>query len=208
MGTSTVSGPFRSQNGFQEWNGTAWVPVAGGGGGGGVTYIQLVGDYPSVYGDTDNRYSTNPNNDPPTGPTAGTFVQMPQMAVGESCAFCGNGGSQNDVWAIKLPTVAGADVTAFYGNSWGVSVIGGDFPSYTLTTYWPISDSSGPNDTFFVYGIYAETSSFLTITRIPDAVIPGFGVAALFKVTGIPITYSFPIADSFVYPYSQLIPAP
>ena len=41
MGTSTVSGPFRSANGFQQLdeNGV-WVPVTGGGGGGGgVTLI-------------------------------------------------------------------------------------------------------------------------------------------------------------------------
>ena len=33
MGTSTVSGPFRSANGFQELVNGQWVPVAGGGGG-------------------------------------------------------------------------------------------------------------------------------------------------------------------------------
>ena len=35
MGTSTVSGPFRSQNGFQELVNGVWTPVGGGGGGGG-----------------------------------------------------------------------------------------------------------------------------------------------------------------------------
>jgi hypothetical protein len=34
MGTSTVSGPFRSQNGFQELVNGVWTPVGGGGGGG------------------------------------------------------------------------------------------------------------------------------------------------------------------------------
>ena len=39
MGTSTVSGPFRSENGFQQLDANGvWVPVAGGGGGG-VTSI-------------------------------------------------------------------------------------------------------------------------------------------------------------------------
>jgi hypothetical protein len=33
MGTSTVSGPFRSQNGFQELVNGVWTPVGGGGGG-------------------------------------------------------------------------------------------------------------------------------------------------------------------------------
>jgi hypothetical protein len=32
MGTSTVSGPFRSENGFQELVNGEWVPVASGGG--------------------------------------------------------------------------------------------------------------------------------------------------------------------------------
>ena len=37
MANTTFSGPVRSQNGFQEWDGSAWVPV--GGGGGNVTQI-------------------------------------------------------------------------------------------------------------------------------------------------------------------------
>ena len=39
MGITTFSGPVRSDNGFQEWNGSEWVPVAGGGGGGGNVSI-------------------------------------------------------------------------------------------------------------------------------------------------------------------------
>jgi hypothetical protein len=39
MGVSTVSGPFRSQNGFEELVNGVWVPVTGGGGGGGSTVI-------------------------------------------------------------------------------------------------------------------------------------------------------------------------
>lgn len=38
MGTSTVSGPFRSANGFQELVDGVWTPVSGGGGGGGLAY--------------------------------------------------------------------------------------------------------------------------------------------------------------------------
>ena len=43
MGTSTVSGPFRSANGFQQLdeNGV-WVPVTGNGGGGGGSVTQYV----------------------------------------------------------------------------------------------------------------------------------------------------------------------
>jgi len=39
MGITTFSGPVRSDNGFQEWNGSEWVPVAGGGGGGDVISV-------------------------------------------------------------------------------------------------------------------------------------------------------------------------
>lgn len=41
MANSTFSGPVRSQNGFQEWDGSAWVPVGGGGGGGSSNAIIL-----------------------------------------------------------------------------------------------------------------------------------------------------------------------
>jgi len=39
MGTSTVSGPFRSQNGFQELVNGVWTPVGGGGGGGNAPIV-------------------------------------------------------------------------------------------------------------------------------------------------------------------------
>jgi len=32
MANTTFKGPVRSQNGFQEWDGSAWVPIGGGGG--------------------------------------------------------------------------------------------------------------------------------------------------------------------------------
>jgi hypothetical protein len=41
MANTTFSGPVRSQNGFQEWDGTEWVPVGGGGGGGAVLIASL-----------------------------------------------------------------------------------------------------------------------------------------------------------------------
>jgi hypothetical protein len=34
MANTTFSGPVRSQGGFQEWDGSTWVPIGGGGGGG------------------------------------------------------------------------------------------------------------------------------------------------------------------------------
>jgi len=41
MANTTFSGPVRSQNGFQEWDGTEWVPIGGGGGGGASTTIYV-----------------------------------------------------------------------------------------------------------------------------------------------------------------------
>jgi hypothetical protein len=50
MGTSTVSGPFRSQNGFQELVNGVWTPVgSGGGGGGSVTVIPFTPGIPNQY---------------------------------------------------------------------------------------------------------------------------------------------------------------
>jgi hypothetical protein len=49
MGTSTVSGPFRSQNGFQELVNGVWTPVGGGGGGGGAVVTINTADFPGTY---------------------------------------------------------------------------------------------------------------------------------------------------------------
>jgi hypothetical protein len=131
------------------------------------------------------------------------------MAVGDRCAFQGNGGSSSDVWAIKVPTIAGTDLSALFNNSFAMSVQTGDFPAYTLTTYWlSVSTGGNPVDTFYVYGVVKDASSFLEITRVPDITVPGFGVVAVFNITGIPITTAFPIANPLAYPYSQFIPAP
>jgi hypothetical protein len=43
MANTTFKGPVRSENGFQEWDGSAWVPVAGGGGGGEVMIVPAAG---------------------------------------------------------------------------------------------------------------------------------------------------------------------
>jgi len=43
MANTTFKGPVRSENGFLEWNGSAWVPVQGGGGGGGGVLIVPIG---------------------------------------------------------------------------------------------------------------------------------------------------------------------
>lgn len=55
MGTSTVSGPFRSANGFQELVNGQWVPVAGSGGGGNPNDIVVSGE---IYAGQNNLYGT------------------------------------------------------------------------------------------------------------------------------------------------------
>ena len=83
MGTSTVSGPFRSANGFQQLdeNGV-WVPVTGGGGGGGgITSIII------------------PNNT--------TYPQIPIMTVGQTIALAGGPDAGGGSYEVLLPIVPG-----------------------------------------------------------------------------------------------------
>ena len=207
MASSTFSGPVRSQNGFQEWDGTAWVPVAGGGGGG-TTFIDLVSASASIYGTPDNRYTDDFNNDPPTGPTAGTIIQLPDMAVGDECVFFGGNGAQYDAWAIQLPTIAGTDLSFYTTNVVPTSYQGGVFPSYTLTTYMLGTSPASPPDTFFVYGVLLGSVASLKITRTNNFSVPGFGTIATFGISGIPIMSGFPLGDPYVYPFTQVIPAP
>ena len=96
MGTSTVSGPFRSANGFQELVNGVWTPVSGGGGGGGgPVLVNLTLD--NVYG---ARGVT------PTG----SVIQAPQVAPGEiirvfmdfeTREVAGSTGPR-PVWAVQL----------------------------------------------------------------------------------------------------------
>ena len=64
MGTSTVSGPFRSANGFQELVNGQWVPVAGGGGGNSNDIVVTNTIYPN---DGTNTYGA-PTGCSPFGP--------------------------------------------------------------------------------------------------------------------------------------------
>jgi len=88
MGTSTVSGPFRSENGFQELVNGVWTPV-GGGGGGGITTIIV------------------PNA---SGPTL-----VPAMTVGQTIAFAGGPDAGNDYYYFSFPVVDGTNSVAING---------------------------------------------------------------------------------------------
>lgn len=104
MGTSTVSGPFRSENGFQELVNGVWTPVSGGGGGGGgPVLVNLTLD--NVYG---------ARGVPPTG----SVIQAPQVAPGEIIRVfmdfetleAANNTSPRPVWAVQLHGSEGAYV--------------------------------------------------------------------------------------------------
>jgi hypothetical protein len=216
MANTTFNGPVRSQNGFQEWNGTAWVPVAGGGG---ATEIFLGDQYsPNFFGNPDNRYSDSQNSVPPTGPTAGTIIQLPQIAVGQSYRIRSDSGSGSGyTWAIQLPSIPGTDMSAFFepvcaANYVYDSVYNSDLDVYTYTPavfYFSIGTvGETPLDTMYLYGA-PQIWAPLEITRLPDVTVPGFGMVALFNQSATPtFKYQYPLPDWFVYPYTQLLPAP
>jgi len=96
MGTSTVSGPFRSENGFQELVNGVWTPVSGGGGGGGGPVLVNL-TQANVYGARG------------VSPT-GSVIQAPQVAPGEIIRVfmdfatfqAANSTSPRPVWAVQL----------------------------------------------------------------------------------------------------------
>lgn len=211
MGTSTVSGPFRSENGFQELVNGQWVPVAGGGGGGGgFVPVALVGEYGSYVGMSDNRYSANGTQDPPTGPTAGNIIQLPPIQVGGTYyIYNPAGGSTYDTWALKLPAVPGVDLTAFASSRFAINYgipTSGSFPVYTIgPDSYGYSNVYGPTDTMYFYGSLASTS-WLGITFAAISVVPGFGTVAFFTQSNTPVMNQYaPFPDPAFYPYTQLI---
>jgi len=173
MGTSTVSGPFRSQNGFQQLVNGVWTPVGSGGGGGGVTFVYLANDVNEAV--PDNRYSTDPSV--LSGDTAGTIVTLPYVEVGQTISVLGIGGNSNDVWCIKLTPTPGADITYF-------------LPSLVVTPNFPygvgevgvalLSGPGGPADQIFIYG--ASVGPIL-IARLPLFDVPGYGIISTYQFT-------------------------
>jgi hypothetical protein len=210
MANSTFSGPVRSQNGFQEWDGTAWVPVAGGGGGGST--LVLLNNSSGVYGD-DNRYSADSAQDPPTGPTAGNIIQLPVIEVGASYKIaCITSGNSYDCWALQLPTITGTDASYFASNklqSIQTYSGGSGFPVATENnSFLTYSGNMGIVDTIFIYGALTSSNIF-EITRLQTITVPGFGTLAPFvQSTAAVFQYYDPAPDHFVYPYTQRLPGP
>lgn len=89
MANTTFKGPVRSQNGFQEWNGSAWVPVAGGGGGSAI-YVpngttQIILPVPTAPGQQINYVS---QVDPVDNWPDITFTPSANPAVVGSAVYC------------------------------------------------------------------------------------------------------------------------
>jgi hypothetical protein len=191
MGTSTVSGPFRSQNGFQELVNGVWTPVGGGGGGGGgYTFVSLNDDYFPNF--TDNRYSDDP--EVLSGPTAGTSVILPNINVGESIVITSLAGDSSDVWRIQLPATPGVDISYFAGTMSVLPLADSFYPSAPIGA-WGIS-TEGPQDSVFIYGVPATTTIIL---RNPNIDYPGFGVLA-------PYTFVTPLVTFGAFYYSGSVP--
>lgn len=190
MANTTFKGPVRSQNGFQEWNGSAWVPVAGGGGGATILLT------------TDNTYSENYLNDPPIGPSAGTIISLPVVEVGETITIRPTGGATQFAWAIELPAIPGIDLAVFLGY-YCVRTFNGDYPvpKSSLEFAYQINSIS---DTIYIYD---KLISDMVFVRIPNVVAPGFGTVAIFQQTvagsvmsGVPTQF----ADPSVYPWVNI----
>ena len=212
MGTSTVSGPFRSANGFQELVNGVWTPVGGGGGGGGGGFVPvaLVNQNGVYLGLPDNRYSADGTQNPPTGPSAGTIIQLPPIQVGGTYyIYTPTGGGSFDTWALKLPTFPGIDLSAFAVGKFAINygtITSGSYPVQTIGTQsFGYSSLNSPTDTLYFYG-GIDLTSWLGITLTAILPVPGFGTVAFFTQSTVPVMFNYdPFPDPFVYPYTQLI---
>jgi len=195
MGISTVSGPFRSENGFQQLdeNGV-WVPVAGGGGGGGTTFVK--------FEDT-NRFSNNKYNPTPSGPTAGNVITLPSISVGETITFYANGGSNSDTWKVQLSIPSDADIVAFLGSFSQIN----DNGVYSAPSFIQPIQGAGPgvpSDSVFFYGFPITPFQFI---RMPNLVVPGFGTVAVYNTLGIAVLPQAPteLGNVNIYPFTNLL---
>lgn len=199
MGTSTVSGPFRSANGFQELVNGQWVPVAGGGGGGGGGGV-LISLTEGFYG-PDNRYSDSSTQDPPTGPTAGTIVQLPLIEVGQSYFLSISSQDPSAAWAVQLPTISGVALSAFWGQ-FGALLTNGGTAGIPTPAFAELADE--PTNVLYLYGGYRNP---ICIIRVANVAITGFGTVAFFKIVNTPLVYqvSGGFGNPIIYPFDNVL---
>jgi len=186
MGTSTVSGPFRSQNGFQELVNGVWTPIGGGGGGGGgvVDVIRLVDSspFPAFVGAVCNSYSEDPLQDPPTGTSAGNIIQLPYMDIGQAVLITNLTQDDNArCWALKLPIVPGYD-WGYMTNNYGII---GFIDSGNIQLIFNVNSAEpgGPSLVPIFY-FYSEGGPSFYIVRDKDWVVDGFGPIAIYNIVG------------------------
>jgi hypothetical protein len=146
MGTSTVSGPFRSQNGFQELVNGVWTPVGSGGGGSSVvifdrptgvdTTIELPA--PSAIGDT-YQYCLGPVTASSSGLVV--FNTPPGLATfkgGYTQHNIANGNSTFNAYGQSSPSTSfavdgGVDTNAFYCQIVYIGVDNSGYAIYSMS---------------------------------------------------------------------------
>lgn len=190
MAYTNFTGPVRSDEGFEQLVNGVWTPVSGGGGG--TTFVSL---------SSENKYTDNYYEDPPTGPGAGTIVELPVIGVGETYTiYTGGSAGGLEAWALQLPSIPGIDIAIYFGD-YNVKAIGGDYPVYTVLNEYS-TGPDGATDTVYIYGFINNP---MQILRLEDLVVPGFGAAALFQQVVPPGMNITPYPNPFVYPFTNLI---
>lgn len=198
MAESTVSGPFRSENGFQQLDENGeWVPVTGGGGGGGVTSV-IAGSGVSVSSPTGAVTIAN------TGVTSiiagsGISVSAPTGAVTISATGGGGGFTKilaqwGDTVALPAPTAVGqiyeVDVAYSYNAvalpavSIDLPTIGNGFLSFALTTAYGVDPFTSPN----FQALFNASTSVISLNPAGQIAYANFRIVYLGPVTAGPTT--------------------
>lgn len=174
MGTSTVSGPFRSQNGFEQLVNGEWVPVSGGGSPLSLTTTGTSGPA-TLVGSNLNipNYATGGGGGgslaiPITNvPSATTTTTLPALEIGESVTYVTQFTSiyPTSGFSFIPPVMSGVDLWYFIG----ITSRGGS-----------VNTLGGENSLSLPQAGYATLLWQVTCTRGPDVVYEGNTIAVLY----------------------------